>query len=128
MMETKFYSSKSTSHAWLWICSLVIIFALSATNADAQCFIVANDSLGNEVLRTPISCDFPIYVSTGNSVADQQNYDSARLSWMANHPDDYHAFQNISIAWIEVHEADVNAMATERRNVIMASPAVYHIR
>ena len=108
--------------------SLAFFIFLNAnmTSAQAQCSVTGINSEGASV-TIAISCDFPVFINTGNDAVDNANYKSQKDAWIAAHPDDYAAFISLSDMYFEIAEDDFNAMPEERREAIAAKPELYHI-
>jgi hypothetical protein len=104
---------------------------LSLQNSFAQCNLVAIDSDGNIMNTSVISCDFPVYVSTGNAEVDDQDFAAQEANYVNNHAGDRRTFAeaiiNAGAYYIEIHQADFDAMGEGRKNAIQANPNRFHI-
>jgi hypothetical protein len=102
-----------------------------STQVSAQCSLVAIDGDNNIVSTSVISCDFPVYVSTGNPDTDREDFAAQELNYVTNHAPDRRAFAeavvNAGSYYIEIHQADFDAMSEGRKNAIQADSNRYHI-
>jgi hypothetical protein len=107
-------------------CSVLLLLILNITNAKAQCSIVGVNS-GGTTVTINISCDFPVFIDTGNSEADDANYAAQKESWIANHPDDYNALIGLEDVYYQIHQSDLEEMSTAKKSAILANTNKYHV-
>lgn len=106
--------------------SILFLLILNITNANAQCSIVGINS-GGTTITISISCDFPVFINTGNAQADDEVYTSEKNTWIANHLEDYNAINSLSDSYFEIHQDDLNAMTSAKKTAILENPDRYHI-
>jgi hypothetical protein len=118
MKTYKFYT---LLFALLFSCAILV-----GQTASAQCKLVKLDESGNIVGTIPVSCDFPVFIDTGDPVTDNANYDLAKQNWVDMHPGDYAAICE-GFSYMSVLLVDLMNMPEAKRAVIEADPETYHI-
>jgi hypothetical protein len=114
------------------IVALVFSAALfSATGVSGQCNLVAIETDGNIVSSSVISCDFPVYVNTGDTENDRLNFAAEEASYVSNHANDRRTFAeailNAGAYYIEIHQSDFDVMSEGRKSAILENPSRFHI-
>jgi hypothetical protein len=104
---------------------LVAICLFAANSASAQCNLVTKTDAG-VILTITVTCDFPIYLSTGNLQADGEAYDAAKLAWVNANTNAHKQMENGS-SYFEIHKYDFYAMPEKRQAAILEDPSTYHI-
>lgn len=66
---------------------LVAICLFAANSASAQCILTGTDKNG-VVSTTEISCDFPVAISTGDALVDNELWNTAKEGYIASHQQD----------------------------------------
>lgn len=105
------------------------ICLFSVNHAKASCSIVGTigvDTTGT-LVTIPISCDFPLYIDTGNSELDAQTYGAAKEAWTTNHREDYDNMMLLNSFYYIIHQDDLNAMSENKRQTILEDPVQFHI-
>jgi hypothetical protein len=129
-MRSKLYANLLKPQVLKMAC-LLFVFTFFYSRSHAQCNLVAVDGDANIVSTAVIACDFPVYVNTGNSEADREDFAAQELNYVTNHAPDRRAFAeamvNAGSYYIEIHQADFDAMPEGRKNAIQQDPTKYHI-
>lgn len=105
---------------------IFLLLILNVTNAKAQCSIVGVNS-GGSTVTVNISCDFPVFIDTGNPEADDANYAAQKESWIANHSDDYNALLGLTDSFYQIHQSDLDEMPVSKQTAILANTVKYHV-
>lgn len=106
--------------------SILFLLLLNISNANAQCSIVGVNS-GGSTVTINISCDFPVFIDTGNPEADDANYAVQKEAWIANHPEDYDALIGLTDSYYQIHQSDLDAMSSAKQTAILANTVKYHV-
>ena len=108
------------------IFSTLFFLSFNISNSNAQCAIVGINASSATVTIT-ISCDFPVFINTGNPEADDATYTAEKNTWIANHQEDYDAILSLTDSYYEIHQSDLDAMSSAKQTAILASPDRYHV-
>lgn len=106
--------------------SILFFLGFNMSNTNAQCSIVGINA-SSTIVTINISCDFPVFINTGNAEADDSAYTAEKNNWIANHQADYDAIMSLTDSHYEIHQDDLNAMSAAKQAAILASPERYHI-
>lgn len=99
----------------------VFIVLLAVQNkANAQCALISRDASFTET-TTSIDCNFPIYETTGDPLADQ----TARQAWIVEIQATYPEWRNMTASYFLVHQSDLAAMTASRQAALTACPSVH---
>jgi hypothetical protein len=118
MNKTKLYRTIS-------ILTFVLFLALGKTSFG-QCSLKFTDSEGNPA-TVAISCDFPIYIDTGNPETDLETYTMTKAAWIIDNASAYNTMTTAGEHYFEIHQTDFNAMSSERQAAIQLRPSLYQI-
>ncbi len=105
---------------------LLFFLCIAVSSANAQCAIVGTNTSG-EIVTIAISCDFPVYIKTGNDKANSENYKIQKDTWVATAPKDYAAISSLTDIYFEIHKSDLSAMPVVKQEAITARPELYHV-
>ncbi len=106
----------------LFLCALII----NISQSKAQCVVVGTDTSGN-VLTVSISCNFPVYISTGDEQTDNANYKAQKEAWIISAPEDYATVNSLTDIYFEIHQNDFTTMSNDKQTAILGRPELYHI-
>lgn len=99
---------------------------LGGQKTFAQCQFVSVDTSGTAITIV-IACDFPVFMDTGDPLADNQNYSTDKSAYVSAHPGDYSAMSAAGNSYFEIHQTDFNAMSPARQTALQQKPNMYHI-
>jgi hypothetical protein len=129
-MRIKLYACLLKPQAIKMAC-LVFVFTMLYSASNAQCNLVGVDSEGNVVSSVVISCNFPVYVNTGDTEADRLDFAAQEANYVNQHSGDRRSFNEVVVNtgayYIEIHQADFDAMSEGRKTAIQSNPNLYHI-
>lgn len=99
----------------------VFIVLLAMQNkVNAQCSLMTRDASGTTI-TTAIDCDFPIYKTTGEPIADQ----AIVTAWVAEIKALYPEWGNATNSYFVVHQSDLENMTGEHKAALMSNPFVH---
>ncbi len=113
---------KITIFLSVFFCLLII----NISRVKAQCTVVGIDTSGS-IVTIAISCEFPVFINTGNELADNANYKAQKEAWITSAPEDYAAVNSLTDIYFEIHEGNISDMSAEKRAAIAARSELYHI-
>lgn len=107
-------------------CGILLLLILNIADAKAQCSIVGVNS-GGTTVTINISCDFPVFINTGNAEADDADYAVQKEAWITNHPEDYDALLGLTDSFFQIHQSDLDAMPSAKQAAILENTVKYHV-
>jgi hypothetical protein len=118
---------KNTLRICIGSAVLFLITLLIQNPASAQCVIKGTDvSTGADVAQE-ISCDFPLYIVTGDKQADDLTYMNSKDSWYSVHAADHEILQSTRDFTIIIQLADFQQMDAGRQQVILDNPQFFNV-
>jgi hypothetical protein len=103
-----------------------LLFLIVGKTSFGQCTLKYTNSEGNPSDYT-ISCDFPVFIDTGNPETDLETYTYAKAAWIIDNSDAYNTMTSAGEHHIEIHQADFDAMSSQRQSAIQQRPDLYQI-
>ena len=96
---------------------VIIVLLVVQNRANAQA--VTQTTLTTAGITYQVSADIPVFLNTGNPAADEAAFEAAKSTWLAVNQLDGSAW--IPGTYIEIHQADFDALPANKRLAIAAN-------